>query len=617
MSEAPVSIDLSRLDPHPQNPRLVRRDDVIEAISASMTAQGFDPAHALIVRPVGDRFQVISGHNRREAAIRAGLETVPAWVRPMDDAAAYMELVRANAQGELTALERGMHALGATEKGKHGQSVKAYAGAVGRAPQTVALEVQAARVAAEVSTRVETSEIVEKHRHLAEIHAAPRWLWPALVERLVTEGLTVEATRKVVADLKDVEAPPSWAGADDIASAIVSGEMRKAEVEKMGAAVERATTAIEKAALDAVHYRDGLMDALDSNKPSRLAAVLDICDAWIDAQERALEEQRQRAAAERRKEVESQRAVQEREARIAKLKSNVSLEVWNDLDTDTKAMLLDTSRIETSSSFNRQDSGAIEWAQFSWNPVTGCLHDCPYCYARDIALNSRMEKVYPNGFAPSFRPASLLAPANTKVPREAQADTRFRNVFTCSMADLFGRWVPAEWINAVLSTARDNAQWNYLFLTKFPKRMSEFTIPDNCWMGTTVDLQVRVKNAEAAFANVGAGVRWLSVEPLLEPLRFSRMDLFQWIVIGGASRSSKTPEWHPPFEWIADLVRQAREAGTKVYFKTNLLGNRVLELPFDAPIAADPVEAPAIFHYLGGKSASARKDANLLPEVAA
>lgn len=27
----------------------------------------------------------------------------------------------------------------------------------------------------------------------------------------------------------------------------------------------------------------------------------------------------------------------------------------------------------------------IDWATRSWNPVTGCLHGCPYCYARKIA----------------------------------------------------------------------------------------------------------------------------------------------------------------------------------------------------------------------------------------
>ena len=27
----------------------------------------------------------------------------------------------------------------------------------------------------------------------------------------------------------------------------------------------------------------------------------------------------------------------------------------------------------------------IDWCDSTWNPVTGCLHGCPYCYARGIA----------------------------------------------------------------------------------------------------------------------------------------------------------------------------------------------------------------------------------------
>jgi protein gp37 len=163
--------------------------------------------------------------------------------------------------------------------------------------------------------------------------------------------------------------------------------------------------------------------------------------------------------------------------------------------------------------------------------------------------------------------------------------------------------VPDEWINAVLGEIRLAPQWNFLCLTKFPKRMAEFDIPANAWMGTTVDLQARVPAAEAAFERVNAAVKWLSVEPMLEPLRFRHLDRFNWLVIGGASRSSQTPEWKPPLSWIVDLVNQARDAGVKVYCKTNLLGSRLLELPFDAPIKADPQEAPAVFHYLGQKTA--------------
>jgi protein gp37 len=131
--------------------------------------------------------------------------------------------------------------------------------------------------------------------------------------------------------------------------------------------------------------------------------------------------------------------------------------------------------------------------------------------------------------------------------------------------------------------------------------MAEFNVPENVWMGATVDLQARVKATEEGFANVNSKVRWLSCEPMLEPLRFQHLDRFDWLVIGGASRTSKTPDWSPPFVWIVDLVKQARDAGVKVYFKTNIFGNnaRILELPFDAPIEPDPVESPAVFHYLG------------------
>ena len=251
---------------------------------------------------------------------------------------------------------------------------------------------------------------------------------------------------------------------------------------------------------------------------------------------------------------------------------------------------------------NGQDNTDIEWADWSWNPVTGCLHGCPYCYARNIAFD-----IYPDevGFAPTIWPDRLTAPENQSVPTDADQSVARRNIFTCSMADLFGRWVPSEWIESVLRVVDANKQWNFLFLTKFPKRMSEFAIPENAWMGTTVDLQARVANAEKAFENVNAAVRWLSIEPMIQPLKFQRLDLFDWVVIGGASPSlaidgtPATPAWNVPVDWIADLHQQARAAGCKIYYKTNSgLSDmsRIREYPgHDAPATA----APDVFQYLG------------------
>jgi protein gp37/ParB-like chromosome segregation protein Spo0J len=272
----------------------------------------------------------------------------------------------------------------------------------------------------------------------------------------------------------------------------------------------------------------------------------------------------------------------------------VTLAQWNAMHERLRPSIFKRP-VNANASFNRQDGDLIDWAQWSWNPVTGCLHDCPYCYARDIA-----NRFYEHKFEPTIHPDRLHAPRFTKVPAKAMDDIRYRNVFTGSMTDLFGRWVPAEWVETVLAEAREAPQWNFLFLTKFPKRMSEFSIPKNAWMGTTVDCQARVANAERAFEKVDCSIRWLSVEPLIEPLKFKRLDLFQWIVIGGASPSSQTPAWHPPLSWVEDLEAQAAEAGCRVYRKPNLFAPR-RELPTDLA-RPQHQRAPDSFHYLGRKT---------------
>ena len=251
----------------------------------------------------------------------------------------------------------------------------------------------------------------------------------------------------------------------------------------------------------------------------------------------------------------------------------LTLSVWRAMSAAEQRKQLERPQSSTFK-FNDQSSTKIEWAEWSWNPVTGCKHDCSYCYARDIALGRGRIAAFAQGFEPTFLPERLSAARNTRVPAQAGDRIGMRNVFTCSMADLFGKWVPREWIELVLETVRDNPQWNFLFLTKFPQRLCEFDFPVNAWIGTTVDAQARVKNAEAAFANVRAVVRWLSIEPLLEPLQFEHLERFNWLAIGGASASSETPEWHPPLEWVTDLERQAAAVGARVYHKANLYAPR-------------------------------------------
>ena len=570
-------VAVEHLFAHPNNPRIEPRQDIVDQISAQITAAGrFDESHALIVRAFNGKFQIISGHHRWLAAKQSGIDVIPCWIKDLTDEQAYMELVLCNTQSELHPLEEGKHAA------ESGMDLKAYAERAGKDRSTLARKVMAWRVLA--VCHVAHTEVSECWRNLAEIHAAPQWLWSALVQQMIEGGWTVQVTRDKVGAFKEVADPPAWADSDRIADALVSGQMKVAEVAKLQKLVDNAKVTGE--------FKSHLMTAIESGSPSLLSEVQAIVAEWEKKQADFDESERQEKLARQR---ESENARQ----RVNKMRQNISLEEWKTLSDAEREEIINPTPGE-GGMFNKQDNESIEWAQWSWNPVTGCKHDCSYCYARDIANSARMSAVYPNGFAPSFRSNALNAPKNTKVPKEAATDTRFKNVFTCSMADLFGRWVPIEWINAVMLAARGNPQWNFLFLTKFPQRLAEIEIPENAWMGTTVDLQARVANAEKAFANVKSKVKWLSVEPMIEPLKFSSLEMFDWVVIGGASASAKTPEWKPPYRWIDSLVRQCDDAKVPIYFKSNLgIANRIIELPFAAVVKQDPQEAPESFKYLG------------------
>jgi proteic killer suppression protein len=112
-----------------------------------------------------------------------------------------MQLVLSNAQGELSPLERGMHALAATD-------IKAYALAVGRKPATVQGEVQAARVAKNGQPFL--GDLLERTNQLVAIHCAPQPCWLALVRRLVDDKWNREQTIAAVKTVLAVKPPRGY-----------------------------------------------------------------------------------------------------------------------------------------------------------------------------------------------------------------------------------------------------------------------------------------------------------------------------------------------------------------------------------------------------------------------
>jgi protein gp37 len=235
----------------------------------------------------------------------------------------------------------------------------------------------------------------------------------------------------------------------------------------------------------------------------------------------------------------------------------------------------------------------IEWCDSTFNPVTGCLHDCPYCYARgiatrfggcDLAPDGKTEKqiitlterlkvttkagavhnaAYPYGFTPTMHEYRLKDPS-TRGFGEI--------VFVCSTADLFGWWVPDEWITKVFDACKAAEGHRYLFLTKNPQRYvqleSKGLLPelDTFWYGSTMDrlmADVFKSNRHNTF---------VSMEPILEPFPYpSSPEALRdnWIIMG-AETGNRANKVVPERGWVEPYVNFCKENNIPVFMKDSM-----------------------------------------------
>ncbi len=204
-------VSVEKLFPHPQNPRLVQREDVIASIETQLREKGsFDPAHALLVRPYADGYQIVMGHHRHVAAKRAGLKTIPCWVRDIADSEAFMLLATSNEQSDMTPLEWGMHAL--SYQGK----LKEYAAIVGKGESRLSEYRKAAEVmnyyvqiipALELSEKrkIPALEFLNKTVHLYEISKADKSVWVLLCNWLLSGDHGQREVADIVEEVKQLK----------------------------------------------------------------------------------------------------------------------------------------------------------------------------------------------------------------------------------------------------------------------------------------------------------------------------------------------------------------------------------------------------------------------------
>jgi ParB/RepB/Spo0J family partition protein len=92
-------VPVDRIEPNPENPRLLFEESALAELAASITEHGV--LQPILVRPLDhDRYQLVAGERRWRAAVRAGLTTIPALVEELDDEAALEIAVIENLQRE-------------------------------------------------------------------------------------------------------------------------------------------------------------------------------------------------------------------------------------------------------------------------------------------------------------------------------------------------------------------------------------------------------------------------------------------------------------------------------------------------------------------------------------
>jgi len=231
----------------------------------------------------------------------------------------------------------------------------------------------------------------------------------------------------------------------------------------------------------------------------------------------------------------------------------------------------------------------IEWADATWNPITGCSKisiGCDHCYAE--RMTKRFPKIYPSGFKPTFHEKRLEEPLRWKKPRR---------IFVCSMGDLFHKDVSIEWVCKVFDVMKRCPQHTFLLLTKRPEIAKAFTEtmfhfgflgspepPDiiktrfsHVWLGVTIESLENLGRAEIALQTNFAH-KFVSLEPLLSSFPIGQYlfpaehrDYFKWVIVGGetgpGARLMK-------YDWVMYVLDACRRHKIPFFFKKWGGGNK-------------------------------------------
>jgi len=238
------------------------------------------------------------------------------------------------------------------------------------------------------------------------------------------------------------------------------------------------------------------------------------------------------------------------------------------------------------------ENSKIEWTDHTFNPWEGCTAvspACDHCYA---AARAARFKTVEWG---AGKPRRFTRWANWQKPltwnwAAGDGDRRDR-VFCASLADVFDAEVNPEWRELLFGLIELTPNLDWLLLTKRPKIMAEYfearPVPANVWCGTTAENQKMWDMRVGWLAEIGAAVRFVSVEPMLEPIDTgtafaSPFGPVDWVIAGpetGAGARSAD------LDWFRSLRDQCAAAGVPFFLKRATRGG---EIPADLMVRQFP-----------------------------
>jgi len=205
----------------------------------------------------------------------------------------------------------------------------------------------------------------------------------------------------------------------------------------------------------------------------------------------------------------------------------------------------------------------IEWTELTWNPVTGCNKispGCKFCYAEVMSrrLKAMGVEKYKDGFNIRTHSDSLNIPFTWKGSKV---------VFVNSMSDLLHPDVPVDFIKAVFSVMNKTQQHTYQILTKRSDRVlamsGDLTWTDNIWMGVSVENEKYTYRIND-LSKTSAKIKFLSIEPLIGPVKTLDLEKIDWVIVGGESGHGARPVRK---SWIEFVKTKCEENSVPFFFK--------------------------------------------------